>query len=105
MRAYLGLGVNIGIVHEERQDSVFELPQEAPGPRALPQRSSGGPPAGLKRKGVKKSLPFTYQLACLLGVWFVEMSLGSQKAFHDSIVIPKASCIRLVRLDPIGIGY
>ena len=104
MRAYLRLGVNNGVVREERQDSVFELPQGAPGPMA-PQRSSGGPPAGLKRKGVKKSLPFTYQLACLLGVWFVEMSLGSQKSFHDSTVIPKASSVRFVRLDPIGIGY
>ena len=65
MRAYLGLGVNIGIVHEERQDSVFELPQEAPGPRALPQRSSGGPPAGLKRKGVNKQPPI-YLPACVL---------------------------------------
>ena len=103
MLAYLRLGVNNGIVREERQDS-FELPQGAPGPRALPQRSSGGPPAGLKRNGVKKSLPFTYQLACLLRVWCVEMSLGSQKSLHDSIVIPKASSVRLVRLDPVGIG-
>ena len=61
MRAYVRLGVEwaLGKVCEGRRDSAFQLPQGAPGPRALPQRSSGGPPAGLKRKGVKKSLPLT----------------------------------------------
>ena len=68
--------VSTPIVGEENQNSAFELRHGAPGPRALPQKSSGGPPVGLKRKGVKKSLPFTSQLACLLGVWFVEMSMG-----------------------------
>ena len=63
MRAYRRLGVNNGVVREERQDSVFELPQGAPRPSALPQRSFVGPPADLKRKGVNKELPI-YIPAC-----------------------------------------